>query len=255
MTDTAHFYDAFASDYTAIFADWMASVTRQGKNLADLLTQIGYAPGRSLRDVTCGVGTQTFGLAQQGYRVHGTDLSPQAIEEAKKLAGRFSLAEQPTFSVMDLLQPPASVQQADVVLSADNSIAHFLTPQDLQTAFNTMKLHMHDHSLLMLTLRDYDTLLQIKPTSTEPRISHTERGKQVTFQTWEWDAAQPVYQVEMFIMTEQEAGWHTRSLKTTLRAWQQAEISLGLAAVGLKNITWYPPETSGYYQPIVTATY
>lgn len=254
MTDVTRFYDDFARDYTAIFPDWQASSTRQGKSLSDLLTRLGYAPGSTIRDVTCGIGTQTFGLAQQGYRIHATDLSPQAIEEAKKRIPLFQMAHTPTFGVMDLLQPPSSFQLADVVLSADNSIAHFLTIEDLQTALNTMKQHMRHNSLMLLTLRDYDALLQSKTAYMPPRTSYANGLKKINFQMWQWDDEQPIYEAEMFILTEKDEGWHTRTLKTTLRAWQQTEITEALETIGLKNITWHAYADYGFYQPIVTAT-
>lgn len=249
------FYDDFANDYTAIFADWERSVGHQGKVLGALLQKLGYAPASTtVRDVTCGVGTQAFGLAMQGYRVIASDLSPQAIAQAEQLKARFDLSTPPTFSVMDLLQPPTSVQISDVVLSGDNSIAHFLTEDDLATALRTMKQHMNDKSLLVLTLRDYDAFVKEAPTYSSPRRSSEGGSQRVTFQLWDWDEAMQTYGMEQFIMTEGADGWQTRSMHTRLRAWQRTEIDAVMAQVGLENITWHMPEDSGFYQPIVTAT-
>jgi len=60
--DPRTFYDALAPDYDAIFADWPASVARQGALLADLLAD---APDPIL-DVACGMGTQTLGSRGPG---------------------------------------------------------------------------------------------------------------------------------------------------------------------------------------------
>ncbi|MCB9458665.1 MAG: class I SAM-dependent methyltransferase [Anaerolineaceae bacterium] len=253
--NVTQFYDDFASDYTAIFADWEKSVGNQGRILSELLQNYDFPPNSTtVRDVTCGVGTQAFGLALQGYRVIASDLSPQAIVQAEQLKARFDLQTPPTFSVMDLLQPPTSTQVADVVLSADNSIAHFLTEDDLRMALQTMKLHMHDASLLIITLRDYDAFVQEAPTFSPPRRSNDGNQRRVTFQLWDWDEAMQTYGMEQFIMTESENGWQTRSLTSRLRTWQRAEIDTQLAAAGLQNITWHMSEDSGFYQPIVTVT-
>lgn len=43
----------------------------------------GFPPPARILDCACGIGTQTLGLAGAGYRVHGTDLSPEAVRRAR----------------------------------------------------------------------------------------------------------------------------------------------------------------------------
>ncbi|MBV9279172.1 MAG: methyltransferase domain-containing protein, partial [Chloroflexi bacterium] len=81
------FYDELAASYHLIFADWRGgSMPRQGEAL-DRLIRAGLGPPpRSVLDCSCGIGTQSIGLALQGYRVRGTDLSPRAVERARREA-------------------------------------------------------------------------------------------------------------------------------------------------------------------------
>jgi hypothetical protein len=40
---------------------------------------------------------------------------------------------------------------------------------------------------------------------------------------------------------------------TQLRAWRRAELTLILNQAGLSDIQWHMPDSSGYYQPVVSA--
>lgn len=68
----ARFYDELADDYHLIYADWDASIRRQGAALDALIGQ----DRADVLDCACGIGTQAIGLALRGHRVTGTDLTP-----------------------------------------------------------------------------------------------------------------------------------------------------------------------------------
>ena len=83
-TSVAHFYDELADDYHLIYADWEASIRRQGDALDALIGQ----DRAVVLDCSCGIGTQAIGLALRGHRVTGTDLSPRAAARAAREATR-----------------------------------------------------------------------------------------------------------------------------------------------------------------------
>ncbi len=86
--DTRGFYDGLADRYDLIYADWDASVTRQGRALDALLTAaLGPGP-HTVLDNACGIGTQSLGLSALGHKVTGTDLSPLAAARAAREAAR-----------------------------------------------------------------------------------------------------------------------------------------------------------------------
>src|SRR3954454_2871983 len=92
MADSvAGFYDGLAAEYHLLFADWDASVGRQGEILDRLIVgELGQGPHRVL-DCSCGIGTQAIGLALRGHGVHGTDISPAAVERAQREATRLGV--------------------------------------------------------------------------------------------------------------------------------------------------------------------
>src|SRR3712207_9386386 len=85
------FYDRLASDYHLIFADWKQAVLRQGQILDALIRAEVSQPVQSVLDCSCGIGTQAIGLALRAYRVHATDLSPAAVERARREATSFGV--------------------------------------------------------------------------------------------------------------------------------------------------------------------
>jgi SAM-dependent methyltransferase len=253
MSDTViGFYDQLARDYHRIFADWTQSVHRQAEALSRLISTCRGSPPLTVLDCTCGIGTQAIGLALSGYTVHGTDLSPEAVERARQEADKFGAAL--TFGVADLLRLEEQVSGTyDVVLSCDNALAHFLTDADLQAALDNMARKLAADGLLVASIRDYDSILQQKPRTTLPSLSETDGSRSISFQVWDWLGNGHTYVLNHFIVKQAEGGWETLCNVTRLRAWRRAEVQLLLARTGLKDVQWHMPTDTGFHQPVVTA--
>jgi 2-polyprenyl-3-methyl-5-hydroxy-6-metoxy-1,4-benzoquinol methylase len=88
-------------------------------------------------DVSCGIGTQTLGLAALGHHVTASDLSAQEIKRARQEAGARGLDV--AFSVADMREAHAHHGGGfDIVMSCDNSMPHLQTDDDLLAAFRQM---------------------------------------------------------------------------------------------------------------------
>ncbi len=77
-----------------------------------LLAHLPAAPAR-VADLGCGTGTLSVLLADEGYDVHGVDLSPEMIDRARAKAGDRSVG----FAVGDASDPDLPAGAFDVVLS------------------------------------------------------------------------------------------------------------------------------------------
>ena len=252
MTDdsTIRFYDGLADEYHLLFADWDASVRRQGEILDRLIAgRLGPPPHRVL-DCACGIGTQALGLAARGYRVHGTDISPAAVERAQREAARLGVPL--TTAVADLRALDAIEGTFDVVLACDNAIPHLLTDDDLQRAALGMHAKLREGGLLVVSIRDYDDLIAQKPRAELPRVFDRPDGRQIAFQVWDWDESTPTYTVHQYVVLEDGGAWQTRHHAAVYRALRCAELAEIVRAAGLRDIAWHPPEETGYYQPILT---
>lgn len=253
MTDQVReFYKTLAANYHYIFADWNASIQRQGDLLDRLLrTQLGEGPHRVL-DCACGIGTQAIGLALRGYRVHATDLSAEAVERARQEAQQ--LGANLTFDVADFRELGAVVSGTfDAVIAFDNAIAHLQTASDLEQALNSMAAKVAPGGTLMVSLRDYDQIVQEKPRTNLPVVKDNPEGRTVVFQVWDWNEDFTAYQLSHFTVKQQGDSWETVCAVSQLRAWQRAEVSAALKTTGLSAIEWLMPDASGFYQPIILA--
>ena len=250
MADSvAAFYDQLADEYHRIFADWDGAVRRQGEILDRLIAgQLGPPPHRVL-DCSCGIGTQALGLAGRGYVVHGTDVSPAAVERAGREAARLGVAL--TTEVADLRALDRVRGTFDVVLSCDNALPHLLTDDDLALAARGMRSKLRPGGLLLVSIRDYDALVARRPRSEEPRVFDGADGRRIVFQVWDWAADARTYLLHHFIVREEGGGWRTSHAATSYRALRRDDLDRALRGAGFRDLRWLLPDESGYYQPIV----
>lgn len=246
------FYDDLAADFHLIFADWWASVLRQGEAIGALLRSLGVeAPARIL-DCSCGIGTQALGLAYHGFTVTGTDVSERAVARAREEAAArrldvgFSVADMR--SIHEVLEHPV-----DAVVSCDNSLPHLLTDEDLGRALRSIRRCLHAGGPFLASLRDYDRLAVERPAGELPRLFETRSGRRIVGQAWEWEPGGGSLRINLFILEERGGPW-TCSVRTTrYRVLRRNELTAALYQAGFTDVTWHAPEATGYFQPIVTA--
>lgn len=252
MTGAAAFYDSLADRYHLIFGDWDRAVRRQGEVLDRMIrAEMGSGPV-SVLDCSAGIGTQAIGLALRGHEVHATDLSPGAIERARKEAGRFGVPM--TFGVADFRSLGEQVAGTfDVVISCDNSLPHLLTDDDLLLAAHNIRSRLRENGLFLASMRDYDRALRDRPAATMPSVTDTPEGRRIYFQAWDWADDGRTYTVHLFLVGESDGAWETHHQETSYRAVLREELVGILREAGFEGIAWHAPEESGYYQPVVTA--
>lgn len=154
MTD---FYDRLAPFYHLVYADWNASVERQGRQLAAVVRARLGDGARTVLDVACGIGTQALGLAMAGYEVTASDLSPGAVARARAEAERRGLSL--TLSVADMRAAhDHHAREFDVVLCGDNSLPHLPDDEAIVSALRQFRSCTRPGGLCLVSLRDYATL-------------------------------------------------------------------------------------------------
>jgi SAM-dependent methyltransferase len=192
------FYDALAPHYHLIFADWDASIARQGRELAAVL-RAGWPRHDAVLDVSCGIGTQSIALAQAGFRVKGSDSAAAAVERARAEAAKRGLAIE--FGVCDMRDAFACHGGGfDIVLSADNSIPHLLTDDAIVQALESMRACLKPGGGCLLTVRDYDR----EPRGTnlvKPYRARIENGRRfLGVQVWDFDGDH--YDLTLYLIEE-----------------------------------------------------
>jgi glycine/sarcosine N-methyltransferase len=183
---TQDFYDQLAPYYHLLYPDWNASIARQSRGLAHVLDEFGVPAGRHILDAACGIGTQTLGLAQLGYHVTASDLSPGAVARARQEAKARGL--EVSFDVADLRQLSRTFAGPfAAVVVCDNSIPHLLSDEEIQTAFSECRRVLSPGGILLVSVRDYATIERRTPDLHSYGTRAIGGCTYAAEQSWEWE--------------------------------------------------------------------
>jgi glycine/sarcosine N-methyltransferase len=246
------FYNDLAVDYHLLFQDWWEAAWWHGEIIGRLLLTLEVPPGARLLDSTCGIGTQALPLALRGYQVLGTDISPAAIDRARREADARGIGAE--FVVCDIRQVGRLASSPfDAALACDNSFPHLRTDADLVTALRSIRTCLRRGGVFIASIRDYDTLSIDRPGGIPPVTYQSQGRRRIVGQAWQWSEDADTVLVQLFILQEEQGGWSCSVWTTQYRAWRRAELASALMTSGFDGATWHSTEESGYYQPIVTA--
>lgn len=245
-------YDDLASHYHLLFENWESSIARQAAILGPILERVCGPPGATrILDVACGIGTQALGLARLGFHVTGCDISPAAIERARREASQRNLDI--PFSVTDMLDLGAFANSSfDAVICMDNALPHLENSEQLIQAAKQFRTRLRPKGLFMASIRDYDRLIQEKPAVQGPSFYSDQGHRRIVFQLWDW-LDERRYMFHLYITRHIGNDWQTFHTTAVYRALLRQELSEALDRAGFTSIRWLLPEESGFYQPLVMA--
>ena len=249
MDITQAFYDHMAAQYDKLFLDWEATTREQALILDRIFADCGFDRTARILDCACGIGTQAIGLASIGYSVTASDISDgelaEAAARAEKNGVRIRFAHADFCALSDSFP-----EQFDIVIAMDNALPHMLTSEALEKAVRSITGRIGPGGIFVASIRDYDSLLSVKPPYSPPDIHKTDRGQRVSFQTWIWNGDN--YHLTQYIIDDED---HLQISKFVCeyRAARREELSELLLACGCGDVVWKFPEETGFYQPIVIA--
>jgi SAM-dependent methyltransferase len=141
-----------------------------------------------------------LGLAQLGYTLTASDLSPKEIDRAKREAQARDLVID--FSVADMRHAFDHHQkQADVLISVDNAVPHLLHDEEILQAFRQFYQCVRVGGGCLITVRDYEkedlSGIQYKPHG----VRYLDGMKTVIWQVWEFD--NDIYDVTMYFVHDE----------------------------------------------------
>lgn len=242
------FYDKLSPFYHLIYQDWEASIERQGAQLNRLI-QDRCSTAKDVLDVACGIGTQSIGLAAQGFNVTGSDLSPQSIERARVEARSRGLDIK--FSVCDMLQIEAHHHaDFDVVICADNALPHLLSDQQILLALRGMYSRLRPGGALIITMRDYDKVERGKGLVHPYGIRESAGSRYLVWQVWDFEDDQ--YDLSMYLVEDnlRDSRATTHVLRTRYYAISPANVLALMAEAGFER----PQKLDdAFFQPVLIA--
>jgi len=248
MNSSHQFYSGLAPFYHLIYPNWDASIQWQADMLDSVICE-AWGQGRTVLDVSCGIGTQALGLAQLGYDVTASDLSPEAIARAEKEAAARNLSI--AFSVADMRSAKEHHDaEFDVVLSADNSIPHLLSDDEILSAFRQFHACTRRGGGCIISVRDYEkedlSRQQVKPYG-------IREDKGVRWLIWQvWDPQPPTYDVSMYF-TEDQGGreCNTHVMRSTYYAIGTDRLQALMREAGFVDVQRVDGR---FFQPLVIGT-
>jgi SAM-dependent methyltransferase len=234
MPMTAFFYDELAPYYHLLYGNWELAINDQGAALAALLREWGIGPGASVLDAACGIGTQTLGLLESGYRVTASDISPGAIARLKSEMSQRELVAEALVDDIRILKCTTSGSMA-AVLACDNSIPHLLSDAEILEAFRSCFRCLRPGGVAIFSVRDYENIERKTP-DVQPYGLRYDRGSRfLAVQVWEWDADQ--YDLRMYLTSESSTGQcATRVLRSRYYAVPIARLTELLVAAGFVDV-------------------
>jgi 2-polyprenyl-3-methyl-5-hydroxy-6-metoxy-1,4-benzoquinol methylase len=122
-------------------------------------------PAARVLDCACGIGLLAIGLAQAGYRVDASDLSPAMIERTKRLAAEHGVDLAARVCAWIDLEPGA---RYDAVFCVGNSLGH---ERDRVPSLRAIAATMNPGATLLITSRNWE-----REGLEQPRILDIEAG-------------------------------------------------------------------------------
>ena len=229
-------YDQIASLYHLVYEDWQLAMERQAASLDQLIReQLGVEKCRVL-DVSCGIGTQSLGLAALGYEVTASDLSSGAVERARREALHRDLRM--NISVADMRSCDVTHGSGfDVVLSADNSIPHLAGRAEVTKAVRAFFACLRAGGIAVAGVRDYrKDEDRASPQVFPYGFREFEGGRYFVFQTRDWHGDS--YRVGMYFVREADGAGEAKVTAglTTYYAIEINEVMEIFSSVGFKEV-------------------
>jgi SAM-dependent methyltransferase len=249
MHEPAAFYSALASLYHLVYPDWEGAIQQQAADL-DLLMREQWGDATSyVRDVACGVGTQSLGLAKLGYSVTASDLSKDAVARARREAKERGLSID--FSVADMREVSSQHSKPfDVVIACDNSVPHLLSDADILAAFMRFFDCLRPGGGCIVSVRDYEqedlSRQQVKPSGV--RVSDGARW--LVLQVW--DPRPPLYDLTMYFVEDRGAAeCRAHAMRSTYYAIGTSKLVDLMKAAGFADVKRLDGR---FFQPLVIGT-
>lgn len=252
IDEVRSFYDQLAGQYHLIFEDWDTSMDRQAAALyAILKRECGIEEGARILDCACGIGTQTLGLAQLGFKLTGCDVSPRAVQRAAAEAKKRHLnVHLFAADLLDLTVVPET--DFDLIVCLDNALPHLNSEGLLFRAAIQIRQKLRRGATLIGSIRDYDRLVPEKPTVQGPFFYSDQGRRRIVHQVWDW-INEREYVFHLYISQEVRDGWDVQHYVSHYRAVLREELDRILHAAGFTHSRWICEAESGFYQPIVLA--
>jgi SAM-dependent methyltransferase len=235
------FYSQYAWAYDLLMD---RPVRKECAAMVAWLIERGVLPGGTVLDAGCGTGRYAAELARRGYAVHGIDVSPELIDEARQsIAGRSNTI---SFSVGDISALPSIGYDAIVCRGVLND---FVDDHDRQAVFATFAQSLRPAGVLILDVREWEATAERKIREPLFRKSvATERGHLTFTSVTEVDRTNRQLVITERHTLSNEDPEESADYVFVMRCWTRDELHSNLCLNGFRNVVLF-----GAYDPVIAA--
>lgn len=230
-------YDALSRDYDR-FVNWQERLAYEMPFLVQILGSISPAKGRKLRilDSACGTGMHAIALAQQGYEVVGSDLSPAMIARAKQNAEQAGV--QVRFETAGFGEQVAlfGKESVDAVLCLGNSLPHLLTESELFNALTDFYHLVRPPGVVLIQNRNFDRVLQSRQREMEPQSVQEEDREWIFIRFYDFLENGLIQFNFLTLYRRSGQAWKQEWQSSLLKPLLAAELSQWLHAAGFSRV-------------------
>jgi len=186
---------------------------RQARILDSVIQEFIEGETQTILDVSCGIGTQSIGLAKKGYQVAASDISIKAIEQAKKESTRHKVEIE--FQVVDMRMVWEEFQkQFDILIACDNSIPHLQTNDEIFKAFKQFYKCIRPGGGCIVTVRNYSEIDREPGTKMMyPRLVHPmPDGQIILFDVWDF-YTEDHYEITIYLIEDRANEIRTKAIR------------------------------------------
>lgn len=161
-------FDSYARYYDLLYRD---KDYIEESDFIRRLIQTHAPNAQSILELGCGTGVHATLLADEGFKIHGVDVSPQMLKFAEDRHSRLNekMAEKLLFTEGDIRKIRLD-EKFDVVLSLFHVISYQTTNADLSAAFETVKNHLEPDGIFIFDFWYGPAVLNERPTFKEKRM-------------------------------------------------------------------------------------
>lgn len=224
-------YDSLADDYDR-FVNWKERLAHELPFLDRLFEGQGV---RRVLDTACGTGYHAIALAQQGYDVVGTDLSPMMI----RWAYRNSIAAgiDVKFLVAGFGEMEAQGETYDAVLCLGNSLPHLLSSKAVAGALADFAAVLRPGGFLLIQNRNFDQVCVQRQRFMMPQAHREPDGEWLFIRFYDFHEETITFNMIRLWRTGDD--WQQEVDATELRPILRDDLAEALAAAGFGSAEFY----------------
>ncbi len=214
-------YDPFAWFYNQ---GWGSDYHRQAAPLLERHVFSRLPAGARVLDVCCGTGDLSRVLAAHGYRVTGIDGSEEMLRFAREQTrgAEFCLADARRFSIGS---------RFDAALSTYDSLNHVLDPEELESAFASVRRALVPGGLFvfdMNTEESFETLWCGSSGTVEDTAAGITRAS--------YDPVQKIGRADLTLFRLVEGAWRRSDISVLERCYPVEDVTAALGRAGFTGI-------------------